>query len=118
MRRLLGLTAAATLTIGLVAAPAAAAGPRNTQMADRGWTCIPAGPSDLVHCFPPGFAGSDRTISVKVFDTTNVEADGDFLGTELLIHDTVFAGQPCPQDDGSYEPVPGMPYWACHHYER
>lgn len=97
---------------------AGARGPAHTQLADRGWACITAGPHGWVHCFPPGSGASDRSIPVLVFDTTDTTVDGPLLGTELLIHDDVFAGQPCPQDGGVYEPVAGTPYWACHHFAR
>lgn len=116
MRRATATALAAFLVLGLSAAPAAAT-PSNTHLADHGWTCLTAGPNDWVHCFPPGFASSDRTITVRVFDSTDVDIDGAQLGTELLIHDEVFAGQRCPQDGGNYGPLAGTPYWACHRFD-
>jgi hypothetical protein len=54
---------------------------------------------------------SDRTIQVKVFDE-----DGHFLGTEILWHKDIYAGQPCPQDALLDLEEAGLPYWACHRY--
>lgn len=103
--------------LGLVLSPAAdARGPSHIKLAEHGWMCITTGPNNWVHCFPPGNSASDVTTTVRVFDTTDLEEDGDLLGTELLIHDRVFHGQPCPQDGGSYLPVLGTPYMACHRF--
>ncbi len=83
------------------------------QLMKAGWGCMNAGPSNWLHCFAPG-GGSDRTLQVKVFG----EEGDPFLGTELLIHEDVYNGQPCPQDNHeTYEPVEGTPYLACHHFE-
>ena len=84
------------------------------QLVNAGWLCgPPAAPPG--HCFPPGMdkRASARTIQVKVFDEA-----GDFLGTEILWHKDIYAGQPCPQDalldleEGEHP----IPYWGCHRY--
>jgi hypothetical protein len=100
-----------------------ARGSSPAQLARAGWTCINAGPDDFVHCFPPGAFKSDETLAVRVFETTDVDAeDAHFLGTELLIRDDVYQGQPCPQNGEEYELLPASvtglqaDYRACHHY--
>jgi len=83
------------------------------QLMDAGWACMSAGPSNWIHCFAPG-GGSQQTVQVKVFGVNGEP----FLGTELLIHQDIYHGQPCPQDDlSTYEAVAGTPYMACHHFE-
>lgn len=92
-------------------------GQSNVSLADHGWACITAGGFGWVHCFPPGAFASALTIPVKVFDSTDTAVDGDYLGIELLIHDSVFQGQPCTQDGGEYD-FDNDPYWACHMFDR
>lgn len=83
------------------------------QLVNAGWFCFNAGPSNWTHCFAPG-GGSPQTVQVKVFGETG----SPFLGTELLILQDIYGGQPCPQDElATYEPVAGTPYMACHHFE-
>lgn len=96
---------------GTAAADARGVSPETLQNA--GWDCfdIPLG----THCtqdFDAVLAGEANTIHVMVFGLE----DGEFLGTELLIHDDIFNDQPCPQDGGEYFQVT-PDYWACHHYE-
>ncbi len=101
-----------TMMAGVAAADARGVSPEKLQNA--GWECFdnPLG----THCTQGGldavFAGEANTIHVMVFDLE----DGEFLGTELLVHDDVFNDQPCPQDGGEYFQVTPV-YWACHHYE-
>lgn len=84
-----------------------------SQLENAGWDCMNAGPSNFMHCFAPG-GGSEQTVQVKVFE----EAGSPYLGTELLIHEDLYNGQPCPQDHlATYDPVPDTPYVACHHFE-
>lgn len=104
------------LSSAVTIAGASAEGQNASQLEDAGWTCIVAGPSDWIHCFPPSQnpSAAPATLQVKVFDV----AGYPFLGTELLIRADLYHGQPCPQDDSeTYEPVPGMPYLACHHFQ-
>ncbi len=101
------------LLLLLCISAAAAGGHSAEQLTEAGWTCFPAGPNLWIHCFAPG-GGSEKTIQVKVFGVTGEP----FLGTELLIHQDVYAGQPCPQDRlATYEAVASTPYMACHHFE-
>jgi len=58
-----------------------------------------------------------------VFQTTDPTAgDAPFLGTEIIVRDDLFNGQPCPTDPPSREythllPLIGLDYWACHSYD-
>ncbi len=93
------------------------------QRGKAGWLCMPAGPNNWVHCFPPGAFSSSASISVQVFETSDVTStDAAFHGTEILIRDDLYAGQPCiTEGGGEYEFLPsiatGLPfdYRACHH---
>lgn len=112
-------TVTALLLLGLLAGAAGAQGVSPDRLTDAGWDCFLI-PELGIHCTEdasslepgPDF-GTDDAVPVLVFDV----ADEEFLGTELLLHDRVFDGQPCPQDGGSYAAVAGGTYWACHHYD-
>ena len=72
-----------------------AQGHTTDQLEAAGWNYVNAGPNNWLHCFPPG-QGNAKTLQVKVFGVS-----GDpFLGTEILIHQDVYAGQPCATDGG------------------
>lgn len=106
------LAASLILLLGLFSV-ASAKGSAADQLENAGWGCEIAGPHGWLHCFGPG---GGQTIRVKVFS-----ADGDtFLGTELLIHASVYAGQPCATDGGApytdLQPALGIPYYACHFF--
>jgi hypothetical protein len=97
-------------------APAALAGGHTAdQMTRAGWDCFPAGPYNWVHCLDVDrILKSRHSVPVKVYSV-----DGEtFLGTELLLHEDVYAGQSCPQDEldlwGPSGDAPG--YYACHHF--
>ncbi len=94
-----------------------ARGLSNTRMMQQGWFCFTAGPNNWVHCINPAAAFDEMALNVMVFDSTDPGSSGTFLGTELLIHEEVFAEQPCPQDSGEYEALDGLPYYACHHFD-
>ncbi len=90
------------------------------QLADAGWTCFPAGPHGWTHCLKPGFDPTSPSQIVKVFDV----GGSPFLGTELLLRDDLYRGQPCPQDNlAEYDLLPADPdgfpvdYRACHHFD-
>lgn len=92
---------------------ASAQGNTADQLTDAGWSCDVFPPHGWTHCFSPG---GGKTLRVKVFD-----ASGDtYLGTELLIHESVYAGQPCATDGGNpytdLLPIFGIPYYACHFF--
>ena len=114
-RRLIIMLAVVAMAMAVMA-PASAKGPSNERLDDSAkWNCVIAGPSDYVHCFAPGsFKG--QTAMVKVFDSTDVEVGGNFLGTELLISEDVYSGQPCASDNGEAYHDLGNGYYACHHY--
>jgi hypothetical protein len=77
------------------------------RLIERGWTCIDI--AGEPHCFDPGDMRSKNssTVNVMVFN-----AEGKFLGTEILWSVDLYAGQPCPQDQILFL---GFAY-ACHHY--
>ena len=78
-----------------------------------------------MHCFQARAFTSPASVTVRVFGGTDPAAtDAPFLGTELLIRDDLYAGQPCPQDgNAEYDLLPAaltpfdVGYRACHHYE-
>lgn len=98
----------------LTMTPAAAAQLTSAQLVQAGFLCIVAGPHDWIHCLNSQLlAKGGPAIQVVVFS-----GDGSiFLGTEQLLREDKYAGQPCPQDDQPmWEPVDGIPYVACHHF--
>jgi hypothetical protein len=105
----------------LSATGVSAKGQNPAQLSRAGWDCFNAGPHNWVHCTQPGAGASAATMTVKVFDTEDVEAtDAHFFGTELLIHKDIYKFQPCPQNDlEDYEDLAsiGLPYFACHHFD-
>lgn len=99
----------------LVAIPAYAGGHGAGQLERAGWFCYNTGPHNWVHCLHLDKAVEGKpSVPVKVFSTNGEE----FLGSELLLHQDVYAGQPCPQDDldlwGISADAPD--YLACHHF--
>lgn len=122
-RRLLLLMLVALVAMVMSPLPGAAGGVSPAKLAKAGWECVPLGPLG-VHCVKGSFgdlaAGEAKTVTVRIFaggDPTSDEAE--FLGTELLVHESIFNGQPCPQDGGEYHYLgaEGLPYYACHHYD-
>jgi len=84
------------------------------QLEKAGFDCFPAGPSNWIHCMDlDKLVGGKKSVPVKVFSVDGSE----FLGTELLLHEDVYAGQPCPTDElNLWEVLEGTPYFACHHF--
>lgn len=127
MRRIiliLSLAAVAAVAAAVGAATAfSGGGPTSSQLANADWTCFVPVTGDNLHCAPPGglgrvLSGEAETMTFLVFR----EPDGLFLGTELIVRDDVFAGQPCPTDPPSREytdlkPILELDYWACHRYD-
>ncbi len=123
-RRLLVATSTVAMVVGLLAGPAAAAGPDPGQLADAGWFCF-GHTTAAFHSVPDGealFSGQAATSTVLTWGT----ATGEFWGTELLVHEDLYKGQPCPQDDVGGEPGAylhaselgsPLPYFVCHHFE-
>lgn len=115
----------AVLGLFVAAGPAGAHGVSPAKLGNAGWTCFNV-PDLGVHCvppasdFPPSIDAPPASVTVRVFDTDNPTAtDADFLGTELLIREDLFHGQPCPQDGGVYHELflGPLTYYACHHYD-
>lgn len=123
MRRLMILMALLLAMVAVPAATASAEGHSPGQLEDAGWTCIVPLPGDNIHCAPPGgldrvVSGEAETMTFKVFDAS----DETFVGTEHIIREDLFHGQPCPTDPPSrqytdLEPLLGLPYFACHRYD-
>ena len=63
------------------------------QLQNAGYICFNAGPLDLLVCLRERHLGNPA-VPIKVFTPDGSE----FLGTELLLREDVYAGQPCPQD--------------------
>ncbi|MDX1619700.1 MAG: hypothetical protein R3320_01830 [Nitriliruptorales bacterium] len=125
MRRLSVILSAAALFLAAMAAPALARGPSPERLDDAGWFCFSHVP-EAVHCLPDGDALA-RGAPTSIILTWGT-ATGDFWGTELLIHEDLYNGQPCPQDDVGGEPTTyihlselpeplPLPYYVCHHFE-
>lgn len=114
MRCQLMIVAMTLCIAGLGAGPVRADPLTADQLSDAGFDCFPAGPSDWVHCMDlDKLLDGKKSVPVKVFSVDGSE----FLGTELLLHEDVYAGQPCPQDElNLWAPLEGTPYFACHHF--
>lgn len=84
------------------------------QLEKAGFDCFPAGPSNWIHCMDlDKLLSGKKSVQVKVFS----EDGSEFLGTELLLHGDVYAGQPCPTDElNLWGVLEGTPYMACHHF--
>jgi len=113
------------LVVALGASTASAGSVSPAKLVKAGWDCIVV--FGAVHCAPPGglarvLAGTARSMTFLVFGGTDpTSEDAPFLGTEIIKHHDIFHGEPCPTDPpGEYtdlEPLIGLPYWACHHYD-
>lgn len=88
------------------------AGHAPAQLEQAGYYCFNAGPSNFTHCLKAEKLGYPA-VPVKVFS-----ADGnDYLGTEMLLREDIYKGQPCPQDGlGFWEENSDIGYFACHHF--
>jgi hypothetical protein len=88
------------------------------SLGEAGWFCFNV-PGLGVHCAPPGKFFGDKTIPLKYFDTDDVNAENAvYLGTEILVHESIYNGQPCPQEglDQYFQVIApgGLVYYACH----
>jgi len=115
------LAAAIVLAVSVLASDTGAVEAHGNSPAKRqnaGWFCVNVEGLG-VHCFPPGSGASGASMPVQYFDTTDPsDTHGAFLGTEILIHQDIYHGQPCPQEDSDdYHDLSGdgLPYFACHH---
>ena len=93
-----------------------------SQLNARGWTCFPV-PGLGVHCSPPGQEWPPTGPTAQLlyfFNTTDPTSTvPDFTGTETLLRDDLYHGQPCPTEpSGDYTFIGdlggGAEYWACH----
>jgi len=103
------------LLLLIVVSTVSAHGNDSDRLSNAGWNCIVAGPNNWIHCFAPGQSmARGQAGNVMVFG-----GDGHpFLGTELLIHEDVYNGQPCAADNGEpYHFLVDPPFYACHHFE-
>jgi hypothetical protein len=92
---------------------AVAGGNTADQLEGAGFDCFKAGPYDWIHCMDlDKLLNGHPVVRVKVFSIDGSE----FLGTELLLHEDVYAAQPCPQDDLNLWGDAGGGYFACHHF--
>jgi len=106
----------ASAATAMLLASGAYAGDGHTaqQLVKAGYTCFNAGPSNFTHCW------LERQIGNPVIPTKVFSPDGsEFLGTEQLLREDIYAGQPCPQDGIDFWEYlgPDFPYFACHHFE-
>lgn len=124
--RMLVILSAAALAVAMIAAPASARGPNPDRLEQAGWFCF--GHEDpAIHCLPNSgegvFTGEAESSLIMTWGT----ATGEFWGTELLIHEDLYNGQPCPQDPlnggepGAYIHLSDLglplPYFVCHHFD-
>lgn len=113
----------ALLGVLVLAAPAAPSSQATMAQAEAaGWDCSPNFPLfGHFHCSPPGHpslldvflgAADPPTLILNLYDGETQL----FSGTELLIRADLFAGQPCPQESGSWSFLDffGADYYGCH----
>jgi len=83
------------------------------QLAKAGYFCFNDGPSNWTHCVLERHFGNP-VIPVKVLS----EDESHLLGTEQLLREDIYSGQPCPQDGLDFWDFLGeeFPYFACHHF--
>lgn len=118
MRRTLIATLIAAVAAAIATAAGSSGGHTADQLLNAGWECVTP-PGDNVHCTQELAAlGRDDRVTFRVFNVNT----GEFLGTEMLVHEDVFKGQPCPTDPPSRQytylgPILGLPYYACHRYD-
>ncbi len=118
MRRFMILLVAAAALAVPMAATSKSGGLSPKQLSDHGWTCFNV-PGLGVHCVAPGqeFPPTGPTAQILYFfNTTDTTSDvPDFTGTETLLRNDKYHGQPCPTAaSGEYNFLAGLGYWACH----
>jgi hypothetical protein len=117
------LAAALVLSLATVSQSGARSGGLSpNQLNEHGWTCFNV-PGLGVHCSAPGTAFPPTGPHAQLlyfFNTEDPESTvPDFTGTESLVRDDHFHGQPCPTEpDGEYHLLGdlggGAEYWGCH----
>jgi hypothetical protein len=122
MRRLMiPLVVASALLLPITAAGAKKSGGLSPeQLNEHGWTCFNV-PGLGVHCSAPGQEWPPTGPTAQLlyfFNTTDPTSDvPDFTGTESLLRDDFYHGQPCPTTaSGEYNFLGnlGLDYWGCH----
>ena len=118
MHRMLIATLIAAAAAAFATVAFSADGHTQAQLEKAGWECVTP-PNDNVHCTQSLAAlGTAHRVTFRVFDVDT----GAYLGTEMLIHEDVFNGEPCPTDPPSRQytylgPILNLPYYACHRYD-
>ena len=107
-------------TIAAVATTVASSGGHTAdQLREAGWECVIPTAGDNLHGTKAiEELGTAERLTFHVFSA----ATGAYLGTEIVVHERVFTGQPCPTDPPSRQytdlmPILGIPYYACHRYD-
>ena len=94
------------------------------QLVAAGWTCFNV-PGLGIHCSSPGQEWPPTGPTAQLlyfFNTTDVNStEPDFTGTETLLRDDKYRGQPCPTEaSGQYfllgDLGGGPAYRACHRH--
>lgn len=126
------VVALCSVMLSVALATPAAAEPPPGALEDAGWTCFEH--LDAWHCGPNVdelFADEEpNTVTMLTWGLDDDGEPDEFWGTELLVHDDVYRGQPCPQDPlqvlgdgtaGAYVDVAdlgvSMPYVVCHRFD-
>lgn len=126
----------AALLVGTSGAALAKGDPQGPHV--QGWLCV----LDLGvwHCVPPGVlanfgAPSGPSLNWECPDPDDLLPGGAcgapflrtsigppegtvFVGTEQLIREDVYGGQPCPQGTFGFIDLGVAVYWFCHHYQH
>jgi hypothetical protein len=122
MKRITVALSMAVLIIPIAISGQSRGGLSPKQLSDSGWTCFNV-PGLGVHCSAPGQEWPPTGPTAQLlyfFNTTDPTSDTpDFTGTETLLRDDLYRGQPCPTEaSGEYmflgDLGGGAEYWACH----
>ena len=112
------ITGVTTIAVSLVAivlfaSGGSARGITAGRLSEAGFLCFNAGPNNNTHCLRPLLLGNPA-VSVMVFS----EDGNQFLGTEQLLREDIYMGQPCPQEGTDpWDFLGEPPYFACHHFD-
>lgn len=106
-------TMVSLVAIGLLASGNAAAGLTADKLEKAGYICFNDGPSNFTHCLLERHLGNP-VVPIKVL----TEDGQQLLGTEQLLREDRYRGQPCPQGGlDMWEFNADIGYFACHHFE-
>jgi hypothetical protein len=116
--------AAATLSPVTATSNQGRGGLSPAQLVAAGWTCFNV-PGLGIHCSSPGQEWPPTAPTAQLlyfFNTTDVNSTApDFTGTETLLREDKYHGQPCPTEaSGQYfflgDLGGGAAYRACHRH--